>query len=56
MEDGAAGVALVLRLEPQPGLRLGLLFEELPFVDLLVDELPQPASKTNARAAPRIKK
>ena len=56
MEEGAAGVALVLRLEPQPELKLGLPLGELPFVGVLVDELPQPASKTNARAAPRIKK
>ena len=56
IEDGAAGFVFEPRLEPQPALRLALLFDELPLVEVLVDEFPQPPSNANARAAPRIKK
>jgi hypothetical protein len=54
MEDGAAGFVFEPIFEPQPALRLGLLVGELPFVELLVGELPQP-SNANAAPAPRMK-
>jgi hypothetical protein len=55
MED-AAGLELGLILLPQPTVELEeLLFVEPLFVEVLLVELPQPASNANAKAAPRTK-